>query len=346
MHVNIKFFDVSLFGFFIGDEKYFGDIRSVLRELNNWGKSSMRTIINTNTGVSDNGNKNIYFYDWDEDPETGDSVLVLWCEHDHKNDKIYGIDQMAKPGESVKIREKYLDQNLIHGIPTYFWIIPNVNVVAVVKNTTSGERKIDFETYLVNYMSNFSKYRVSDLCGKIIGFSENATDSIDARKLRPRVKLRYKKDLDVESEIIKNQPKIRKIVKRETFSNKFDDQRGFVEKAFSRILKNTPSFTKDVEIEHEIHYNPSVEEIYEIIQRSHEEEMCNFGFVYGKEKVMLNDFKLRRDTMLELNFVDGNIPKASDILSEILKKRDQLLDWCCIKKNDNIQEALQENSLF
>ncbi|WGL60527.1 hypothetical protein QEJ31_02790 [Pigmentibacter sp. JX0631] len=148
---RIFFYKFKKFGYYIRNGKHkefmFGEQKEAFIDLVNWlNKRSLSTtkIIDKESNIYCNGilNHNNCF------------TMMLWQEFNSSNSgKLYSLDKNAIAGETAPEIQQ-IDQNIIPGIPGYFWIDTNLNVIAVIKPSNCKSLGISLlEEFLLDFIS-------------------------------------------------------------------------------------------------------------------------------------------------------------------------------------------------
>ena len=334
LEAKLKFFDINKCGFYrrAGVVPEFGGISDILDNLVTWA-SDGREFVNTTTYQRDPDNDllDTYFYSSSNSSAHSDRVVVLWNESPNDNGTLYGINPMDRPGASTSmLSTDFGGVPAIPGAPSYFWFIPERKVFASIRFDHSISGKSNLDHYLNGFLSNKSPQRVVNEADDVIGFTADGRPHDDAPTIYPKFLARAKKQEELESELLANLHKIRKIIKRETLSYQTLDDRPFFERVFSELLDNTPSFIDLRTITHELQYQPSEAELRAIIHNYHNKDsdssIRNTGFVYNDGKVvMLNGMNIQQSIELNVDRYENHIVAPADLLTAITANRAQYL---------------------
>lgn len=330
---SIRFFNIVKCGFYLRghEQPLFGGINDILTKLGTWAGDG-RSISNTTCYQSDPDNDiyDTFFVDWHRFDDNGDSVLVLWNETPNDEGVIYGMLPTQPPGGTSMLTTRFNDPTAIPGQPSYFWFMPSDNVFATIKFAHSLQGKTSLERYLDGFLVNKSPYRVTDENGSIIGYSLNAVVTPDSARLYPAFHAIGHKTTELESELLTNLHRIRKFIKRESLRYTVAEDRGVIERTFSRILPNGPAQVQVRSITHEIEYQPSEAELREILANfSNLDEAStirNAGFVYDDGKrIMLKGAYTSTTFNLDVRRADNQLISPHALLTALRQHRQELL---------------------
>ncbi|MCQ8847888.1 hypothetical protein NQT74_04800 [Alteromonas stellipolaris] len=334
LEAKLRFFEIQRCGFYqrAASAPEFSGINDTINKLATWATDG-REFVNTTTYEPnyDNDLLNTYFYSASINNNNNDSILVLWNESPNDNGVLYGINPQDIPGTTTEmLATDFGGMPAIPGAPSYFWFIPERNVFASIRFEHSISGKKNLDQYLNGYLSNKSPYRVLDPEGSVIGFSPDGRANEDNPTYYSKFLSRTSKQEDLEAELLANIHKIRKFIKRETLSYQLPDDRNVVERVFSQLLDNAPSFSDSRIISHEIQFQPTETQLRGIIrnysERDSDTSLRNAGFMYNDGRtVMLNGLNVGMSIELELNRYDNQIVAPMDLLNAITSVRAQLL---------------------
>jgi len=333
LEAKIKFFDIKKCGFYLrgSDQTEFSGLNDILHKLNLWAGDG-REFVNTTTYEADPDNdlRNTYFCNWHKNEVNGDSILILWNEVPNDNGVIYGMDPMDRPGSTDMLTTGFGNTSAIPGFPSYFWFIPEKDVFATIRFNHSVQGKKNLDYFLNGFIANKSPFRVLNGEGKVIGYSENGQSTEKSSRIHPKFHALGRKQEELEEELLTNLHKIRKIIKRETLKYTVEDDRKALERVFSRLLKNTPTFEQVRTITHELQFEPTEQQLRQIISNYAElntaSTIRNVGFIYNDGKrVMLNGTSVAFSAELNANREDNQIITPQSLLTAITSQRQDLL---------------------
>ena len=333
LEAKIKFFDIKKCGYYLRgrDSAVVSDLDDTLQKLASWARDG-REFVNTSTYQADPDNdlQNTYFCDWHKNELNGDSLLVLWNEVPNDNGVIYGMSPMEQPGSTAMLTTGFGNVPAIPGFPSYFWFVPEENVFASIKFGHSIQGKSHLDSYLNGFLANKSPYRVLDHDDKVIGYSANGEPSTNSASTHSKFYAIGRKQEELETELLTNIHKIRKIVKRESLEYTVEDDRRTLERVFSGLLGNTPTFIQPRSISHELQFEPSVQQLQQIInnyaQLNTASSIRNVGFVYNNGKrIMLSGVSVAFTAELNARREDNQIITPQALLSAITAQRQDLL---------------------
>lgn len=333
LEAKIKFFDIKKCGFYLrgNDQTQFSGLNDILHKLNHWSRDG-REFVNTTTYEADPDNdlRNTYFCNWHKNEINGDSILILWNEVPNDNGVIYGMNPMDRPGSTDMLTTGFGSTPAIPGFPSYFWFVPEKNVFATIRFNHSVQGKKNLDCFLNGFLANKSPYRVLDGDSAVIGYSENGQPTGKSSRIHSKFHSLGRKQEELEAELLTNLHKIRRIIKRETLQYTVEDDRRTLERVFSGLLGNTPTFNQARTITHELQFEPTEQQLRQIISNYAEANAAsairNVGFIYNDGKrVMLNGTSVAFSAEISANREDNQILTPQSLLAAITSQRQDLL---------------------
>ncbi|WP_052879099.1 hypothetical protein [Vibrio coralliirubri] len=339
LDVHVRFFKVNKCGYYSHGSRspQLSSIEDALIKLADWARDGREFVNTTTYGANPNRDLyNTYFNDWAKNELTGDHVLVLWNEVPNDNGVIYGKNPLEHPGSTNMLTTGFSDENVIPGLPSYFWFIPEHNAFATLKFQHSYNGKGNLDAYLNGFLRNKSPYRVFNPEGsdQVIGYSLNGTVTDDSDKIRPSFQAVGMKNTTLEHDLLRNIRRITKLIKKEELSYLNPDNRQLHERVFdyvfSGLTSDTPEFGRQTRlITHELQYQPSETELRQIVRNFNESDdnsLKNVGFQYNDgTRVMLSGTSITNDTRLSVRRSDDQSISAELLLETIVRERANLL---------------------
>lgn len=333
LEARIKFFDIKKCGFYLrgNDTTEFSGLNDILHKLNRWSGDG-REFVNTTTYEADPDNdlRNTYFCNWHKNEVNGDSILILWNEVPNDNGVIYGMNPMDRPGNTDMLTTGFGNTPAIPGFPSYFWFVPEKNVFATIRFSHSVQGKNNLDCFLNGFLANKSPFRVLNEEGAVIGYSENGQSTDQSSRIHSKFHALGRKQEELEAELLTNLHKIRRIIKRESLEYTVEDDRKTLERVFSGLLGNTPTFNQMRTITHELQFEPTEQQLRQIISNYAElntaSSIRNAGFIYNDGKrVMLNGTSVAFSAEINANREDNQIITPQSLLTAITSQRQDLL---------------------
>lgn len=333
LEAKIKFFDIKKCGYFLrgNSQPTLSSMDDTLMQLDAWAKDG-REFVNTTCYEADPDNdlRNTYFCDLQTNDLNGDSLLILWNEVANDNGIVYGMPPMERPGQTDMLTTGFGSTPAIPGFPSYFWFIPRQNVFATVRFTHSMQGKSNLDHYLNGFLANKSSYRVENNEGTVIGYSANGQPTNNSSRLHSKFHAVGRKQEELEAELLTNLHKIRRIIRRETLSYTVEDDRRTLERVFSGLLGNMPTFQQTRSITHELQFEPNEQQLRQILSNFSElntnSSIRNAGFIYNDGKrIMLNGASVSFSAEINVNREENQIISPQRLLQALTQQRSDLL---------------------
>ena len=180
MNIRFQVYEIAEFGFFKfrASEKVFGDISTILGDIEDWAKD---LTIQDSTSMSNCLCKNYHkqYFVGSVDLKNGDKLFMMWNENDTDEDG----NMLALKGDAtdrtVSVSQTQPRVGEIPGSPTYYWLSPkNDRVIAISLHKLRYIGMSAFCRFVTAFMLEHSPYVVieKEKDGKetIVGHSESA----------------------------------------------------------------------------------------------------------------------------------------------------------------------------
>jgi len=282
-------------------------------------------------------------------PDSDDFLLVLWKSDADSSAPLYGIEVNpdGSVGKTISQAKAKGNKKMVWGRPCYYWIVPELQLVASIKFENSRTDSAMFQDWVKGCV---------DLRLPLPEFKKTTTEKgftrIELQDEEDKFRYHFNFDLTLKSistasaELQDLARRVTHIVRRETVSIRTVDKRQGFARLFKRFEVPYISAEDDAsrKVEIKIEAKPTVAELKEIIENyaeSHESEKWeNVGFVIDNTSrvVWASKFRLTDKITAE----DNNKPifNAEKLYATILHNRDRYLDP--IRKELAMKNALQE----
>lgn len=288
-----------------------------------------------------NGNYGVYFCGMAKGA-SNDYVLALWNEAPNLKGNVVGLRGSDAPGKA-QINKKLGRKGYIPGYPSYYWIVPNENILVhlYVDDMPAGAShlKTFVKAYLANKSENCVFQKQSSGSIEIEGFSIDGGPMPDEEHtfLRPEfTSSRIYKD-EILADIIRRQPDISSVIKKETLHYSKLHQRSSIESFFRNMIPGTNIRGGQLEgraITHSLKYKPSKGEIKMMYSRFKEElnklpeqrEVDNVGFRFSdRSSLFFKDSLAKIETDLKVNHGSNSLIEPIDFLNKLTSKKNDFL---------------------
>lgn len=277
-----------------------------------------------------------YWHEVHTDTNNGDYLLVLWKGDNDRHGPLFGItiNPDGTTEKAIKQTETNSNKPMIWGRPCYYWVIPELNIVASIKFENSRTDSKMFQDWVAGCIN----LRV-DLPGLKKVTTENnfvkiefPEDDADNYRYSFQFDLSMKSLATSSAELNELAKKVTHIVKRETVSIKSVDKRRGFAKYFRRFevpyISAENNSSRQIEIK--IEAKPTTAEIKDIVEKYAEDHEAgtweNTGFsIEGSNRIVWAS-KYRLSENISVEDKGEAILTASDLYARILLERDRYLD--------------------
>lgn len=346
-HGLISFFELEQCGFYYksGSEHQHveGTVKEVMNSFCEWVKN--RDFNQTIPWDVENHPKRqqIYCKSVSQDQNTGDTLLVLWKRFGDDSGKVSGISPDAKvghdTGDSIKIDHKVKGQSAILGQPMYYWIIPELNVLATINfshSCAATKEVCDYLKRCVDYRiphprkHTIEREGVNPHTGETIVTKAISFLTEDQKRTMHFRFFASMKELDsTKANAARLAPRISHIVVRDTISTNIGSDKDPLFSLWAKMQKKK-KLSKQLEIIEEVALTQ--DELLEIIELHKAEynpanKWNNIGFKEeGSETIRWFDKYVSREHLRLTPLAhDQNYYSANTVLDRIIQEREILL---------------------
>jgi len=350
---KFNFYSITEFGFYKRKKELpeFGELKEFLDDFSGWLKLQ-RSIENTlveNKSHSSKVNGNLYCEDFYECTKTNSYLITLWNEVSNDEGNVFAMSKSNKIGEG-KISSKLGGNNEIIGLPSYYWILPDENLLVTVKFSFSYQAAHAIESYFKSYANSSSGFINHQNDKTAIGFTNGQKRASWFRFSFERLANKNERE-----KLLKNPEKVTALVRRFSIGktatderskalramldfrskvsqlvtngwvNKKDDQRGFTNR-IDKVVKNAENYRVELE-------TPFVaeEEVLEFMvnefdKNFDESKWEKVGFkMKNSGMIWLGNTVIKCEKDLDISRSKDQLPTAVEITSAINKRREAIL---------------------
>lgn len=337
---RITFYSIDKCGYYrFGEtERSFCTLLETLNELKTW--NSDKEIGATCTYELDTHRYTYRTYCFNLIQINNDFLLTTWNETPLTDSKMTSVN-ISSPVGNVQVNLTAVPEDNIPGYATYFWFIPDHEILATVQfhNQLNGHKNLLM--YLNGFLSKCTKWACvkeqptngNEEKLKIIGYAEN--DTSPPEHLYPKFDTSlYKKKVNHIDFIKNNYMNIKKIIRKDLINMKIKQDDEMFKTFLERLHLQKPVIIEEkMKVKYEINYTPSSDELSHMIDswlQSHdnEEKWDDIGFVLKNQtdKIYWLSHELPRDEFtLDLKRESNGIINAQSLLSELVNNRDFII---------------------
>lgn len=308
------------------DVAQFGSLPSLLTEMQQWGRGRLLG----QTKCFDSTDSILPAYLVDVRASGNNWLLTLWNEIESTEGGIASMDGMATVGRADATLTE-LDANAIPGFPTYFWFLPDRNLLATVRVDQRSAGHSQMNRYLQGFLHRFTSHVVvGDELGdngevRIVGYRQSATSAI--MHFRPRFESRVLTKAGPIDWLRDRADRINRVTRHGELALNDRVERQLWEKALDRLGLTHPAAAPiTVKMNYDIEVNGLTgEEFDNVIEEWTEEpaDLNRYGFrIRGDSTTYWLDHAYVRDSvMVDINRRPGRIIEPDSLLTELLRHR-------------------------
>jgi hypothetical protein len=340
MQAAIRFYKIQRCGLYVtrgnGVQPSFLGVQDMLDQLKNW--ASGKDLVDTD--VFQNKNKqDLCTYLADLKSNSHSAIMVLWNQVPYTDSGVLSLPNQAKFGQIQQADANSIKEDSIPGYPTYFWFIPSLNVFATICFNTNVNGRIAMESYVKQFMRQFSSYVVKELNEQtneleIKGYSIDPTNSNEKVFDHPPSFYSYIYPKAQKLEELKVQaPQIKKITKKAVCSYSNPVSLNMLQKVVGLFtgLPQQLSSNQDFFVKTEVSVNgltdTEVQGLFDEWERDVEAwKSLDYGFSIDGKQHWFSRATVKWEGELALSFTEQNsFGNISALLSELENKKSSIL---------------------
>lgn len=339
---RILFYSVKKCGYYKRGQKTsaFGNLSEAVTALSQWVQGKPLGETCTYQVKDDDAHDRTYCFKLVR-LKTGSSLLVLWNESPSAEGNVATVDAAATVG-SAAISLTEIPPNSIPGYATYFWIIPDRQLIA----TVSFHHRISGYHPLYKYMRGFlrSFFAPHVVFGEpedgsgddqlVVGYRE--TDQSPVMSLTPSFHMSLVEHPGQIQLIKSRRTEIKKIVRKDDLLPNHNEDSSLIKKLLISLgIQNPHTAPTEYRIKYELGFSPDEDELNEIIEswktssesESGEADWNDVGFVFSGESAphWLSHSVERQVIELEVERDNEELVNPGSLLKALEVKRKFLL---------------------
>lgn len=287
-----------------------------------------------------------YWHEVHSNEENGDYLLVLWKGDSDRHGPLYGItiNPDGTTEKAIKQTESNSKKPMVWGRPCYYWVIPELNMIASIKFDNSRTDSKMFQEWItgcINLRVDLPEAKKITTEKEFVKI-EFPADKDDNYRYSFQFDISMKSLATSSFEMKELAKKVTHIIKRETVSIKSVDKRRGFAKFFQRfeVPYTSAENNSSRQVELRIESKPTEAEIQRIIEAYAEDhepgswERTGFAVEGTNSIVWASKYRLTQSISLD----DGNsdIFGAEDLYKYLLANRDVYLEP--IRKDERQQQ--------
>lgn len=334
--IKLKFYEVERCGYYKygQDGCYLTSLSDVLNDLKEWiqGKTLQQT---KTTNILSASSEKLPVYCVGITKGSGNTyLLVTWNEIASTNSNVSSIKKDEPVSSAaMNVESTPLPVGNIPGFATYFWFIPDENILATIKFNHIENGHIGMNYFLKGFLTRFSKYTVlvEDEQNRgnyeIVGYG---THELYDENLHPYFTSKLKRLAGKIDTIRRKRLDITKIIRKTVLSNQIRDDISLWEKLMYTVGISRPSQLDDtVELKYEIKSKPTSQELEDIIsswQQDHSQVWDDVGFTFAgmQNPLWLSSEVPSKDIEINVSRSNDEFVNFGSLISELESKREEL----------------------
>lgn len=263
----------------------------------------------------------------------GDWLLILWNELENTDGKVASIDGRAAVGQASVTMTKF-GVGSIPGFATYFWFMPDAQLMATIRFQHPTSRQVPMNNYLKSFLSQFSSNVVTSEKKveadhiNIIGY--RASPNSDVTQYRPKFKTELLRKPGPIDFLLESAEKIRKVSKKEVLKITERNHRAWWQSLLANLNFQTPAtLLHEVKVNYEVEVDGlSADQLKNIVDAWRAEDDNNYGFdLTGDSTTYWLDNSFIKDTVtINVERKNDELVEAESLLKALRLHRKKLLE--------------------
>lgn len=330
---KLLFYTVNKCGYykFGEDDPEFGDLHDTLQDLFAWVHDG-KTLGQTCTYEVGAGDVlRTFCFDMVKNSHD-DYLLTTWNETPSIEGKVASVSS-GLPVGSANVHLTNVPRNAIPGYATYFWFVPEHNLLATVRfqHALNGNRNLN--QYLKEFLAKWSSYVVisddRDVDHPIAGYRPDSESEIV--HVRPTYKSSVLRRPGSIQTILRNRSAIRKILRKNLLRPQVVRERTLFRTLLGGMgLENPQASREEIKVKYEVEHTPTEAELHAMIlawESEHETGWDDIGFQFQSESEVhwLSHSFTKYEAELEVLRQNPEVVSSQSLLSELSSRRRALL---------------------
>lgn len=332
----INFYRVNRCGYYQHGEfsPEFSGLSDALAELITWVKAGDKTLGETCTYSIEEGEEGLHTYCFDiaKFDNADEYLITTWNENPSSQGNFASVDATAKVGEAnVELTE--IPEQHIPGFATYFWLIPDRNILATIRFHQRVNGHQNFCRYMKEFMAKWTSYVVTaedeDADHFIVGYRENTAE--ESQHLNPMFKSQLLKKPGKIDYLRGNLNQITTIHRKNLLNPQSNVDASLMSRMLMKIgLQDPPSMDHSVKVKYEFHHTPDEAEFDSIVSEwddDHDSKWDDVGFVLKGDSTLhwLSHSLAKKEVELDIDRENAEIISTESLIQAIQEKRRAIL---------------------
>lgn len=336
--VKINFYRVTKCGYYgFGDKApQFGGLHDLLVQLKEWG-SGVEVALTKLISPKKKAAPSAYpVYLFGIENKKNDWVFATWNEVPSTEGAVASVGMHDIVGEAT-VHDNPIEENTIPGYATYFWVMPDKNLIATLRFQHQTNGQTSMQQYLEDFLATSTKYTLVNAADPAKHLVMGYTDLADGKpkKVQPSFKTAAYVKPGVVDYIYENHASIRKVLRRGHLSKLSKVDRDAWQ-SFIRFLRGSDEAAKSVFVNQnayvELEYTPTLEELKTMVEAELSDYTTthwdDLGFIMKgdpSKKHWVSRSSASGDATLNITRINTESIDLQSLLDALDKHRDQIM---------------------
>lgn len=334
----ITFYNINKAGYYAQGSKQpaFGGVLETLSDLQRWAKP--KKLKQTKTYEANEERYPCYLVDAKKNGD--DWAILMWNEIPSNGQQVPSISETAQFGADPEVILNPLQQGSIPGYATYFWLLPDKNLLATVRLHNKLTSQASLQYYLQCFLKQSSQHVVSEpftnedgsVEVRITGYKSDPSDPDEEKKhYNPRFSSSLVRNGGKHEVIRQNAEKIKKIERVVELDLAKPEQLGLWQKMLQVVHLDAPQGAGiSTKVRYTVAPDITLKDVNAMIDdwEADPSEVNDYGFYFEGETnkpYWLSKSLARMDFELELERENVEFVQLESLLNDLVKKKNTIL---------------------
>jgi len=272
--ISLKFYTIDRCGFYKqkDNKAYLTNISDILDNLKSWIKDkTLEDTLTTNKLSAKSERLPVYCLNVTKSDINNTYLITTWNALEATDGNISSI----KINEPIKTASKNvsttkLPKNSIPGFATYFYVIPEENILITVKFNHISNGHIGLNNYIKGFLTYYSKYTQFEIDSKdkskveILGYGISKKEY--KTNLHPYFKSSLKRNKTNTNKILESVNRISKIIRKTTISTIIQNEKNLYDSLMKFLGTKSNQNDEEFQLKYEMKLKPTKDNVEEIIK--------------------------------------------------------------------------------
>lgn len=334
----ITFYNIDKAGYYVQGSKApaFGSVLETLSDLQRW--AGPKNLKQTKTFEANEERYPCYLVDAKSSGD--DWVLIMWNEIPANGQQVPSISETAQFGADPQVILNPLQRGSIPGYATYFWFMPEKNLLATVRLHNKLTSQSTLQNYLHCYLKQSSQHVVSNpftnedgtVEVRVTGYKNNPSDLEEEKKhYNPRFNTSLVRNLGKHEVIRQNADRVKKIERIVELDLSKPEQLGLWQKMLQGVHLGAPQGAGiTTKVRYTLSPNVTLQDVNAMIDdwEADPNEVNDYGFYFegdASKPYWLSKSLARTEYELNLERENIEFVQIDSLLTDLIKKKNSIL---------------------